>query len=62
MSLNRFRGWTEKELCQRAKGDKEKVALARRSHTETTMTPRWIPQRLQMDNWTNVSNLLHEPA
>ena len=42
------------------KGDKEKVALARRLRAETTMTLRWIADRLQMGSWTYVSNLLHE--
>ncbi len=53
-------GWTEKELSKRAKGDKEKVALARRLRAETTMTLRWIASRLHMGSWTYVSNLLHE--
>ena len=53
-------GWTEKELSRRAKGDKEKVALARQLRAETTMTLRWIADRLQMGSWTYVSNLLHE--
>jgi hypothetical protein len=53
-------GWTEKELSRRAKGDKEKVALARRLRAETTMTLRWIASRLHMGTWTYVSNLLHE--
>jgi REP element-mobilizing transposase RayT len=51
-------GWTEKELSQRRKGDKGKVELARRLRTETTMTLRWIADRLQMGSWTYVSNLL----
>jgi putative transposase len=53
-------GWTEKELSRRTKGDKGKVALARRLRAETTMTLRWIADRLQMGSWTYVSNLLHE--
>jgi hypothetical protein len=35
------------------------VELARRLRTETTMTLRWIAERLQMGSWTYVSNLLH---
>ena len=53
-------GWTEKELSQRAKGDKTKVALARRLRAETTMTLRWIARRLEMGSWTYVANLLPE--
>ena len=53
-------GWTEKELSQRRQGDKKKVKLARRLRTETTMTLRWIGDRLRMGSWTYVSNLLRE--
>ncbi len=53
-------GWTEKDLSHRRKGDKAKVKLARRLRRETTMTLRWIADRLQMGSWTYVSNLLRE--
>ncbi len=53
-------GWKEKELASRAKGDRNKVKLARRLRTETTMSLKWIAQRLEMGVWTYVSNLLHE--
>ena len=53
-------GWTEKDLSQHRKGDKGKVKLARRLRGETTMTLRWIADRLQMGSWTYVSNLLRE--
>jgi len=53
-------GWNQAELSQRAKGDRGKVALARRLRAETTMTLAWIARRLQMGSWTYVSNLLHE--
>ena len=52
------RGWKERELPERRKGDKQKVKMARRLRTETTMTLKWIAQRLSMGSWTNVSNLL----
>ncbi len=52
------RGWRESELANRGKGDKEKVAIAARLRRETTMTLKWLAQRLAMGNWTNVSNLL----
>ena len=35
-------GWTERELCGRAQGDRGKVKLARQLRAETTMTLRWI--------------------
>lgn len=53
-------GWKEKELPLLAKGDKSKVALARRLRQETAMSLKWIAQRLHMGSWTYVSNLLHE--
>jgi len=53
-------GWTEKELSGRAKGDQGKVKLARQLRAETTMTLRWIANRLHMGSWTYVSNLLRE--
>ena len=53
-------GWTEKQLSTRRKGDKGKVNLARRLRGETTMTLRWIADRLRMGSWTYVANLLRE--
>lgn len=53
-------GWQEKDLGSRPKGDQCKVTLARRLRAETTMTLKWIAQRLEMGSWTYVSNLLHE--
>ena len=52
--------WTEKELAQRPKGDKQKVETARMLRQQTTMTLKWIAQRLHMGSWTYVSNLLHQ--
>jgi putative transposase len=52
-------GWHENELQTRRKGDKDKVMLARRLRQETTMSLKWIAQRLQMGSWTYVSNLLN---
>ena len=52
------RGWAETELQERAKGDKHKVAIARRLRQETTMTLRWIAGRLAMGGGNNVFNLL----
>jgi ATPase subunit of ABC transporter with duplicated ATPase domains len=53
-------GWKEEDLPELSKGDKGKVALARRLRQETTMSLKWIAGRLRMGSWTYVSNLLHE--
>ncbi|MSU37149.1 MAG: transposase [Pedosphaera sp.] len=50
--------WKESELPKVTKGDKRKVAIAARLRRETTMTLKWIADRLAMGSWTNVSNLL----
>ena len=36
------------------------VLLARRLRQETTMSLKWIAERLQMGSWTYVSNLLRQ--
>ncbi len=54
-------GWAEDELGGRRKGHRAKVMLARRLRQETTMSLKWIAQRLQMGSWTYVSNLSNEP-
>jgi putative transposase len=51
-------GWAESELARRRKGDRHKVALARRLRAETTMSLAWIAERLQMGSWSYVSILL----
>jgi REP element-mobilizing transposase RayT len=51
-------GWREEDLAQRRKGEAGKVRIARRLRQETTMTLKWIAERLQMGVWTHVSNLL----
>jgi hypothetical protein len=54
-------GWDEDQLRARRKGHRSKVRLPRRLRQETTMSLKWIAQRLQMGTWTYVSNLLNEP-
>jgi REP element-mobilizing transposase RayT len=56
----RRRGWKKQDLRGLPKGEKRKVALARRLRQETTMTLKWIARRLHMGSWTYVSNLLRE--
>jgi hypothetical protein len=53
-------GWEEDDLGARRKGHRAKAMLARRLRQETTMSLKWIAQRLQMGSWTCVSNLLNE--
>jgi len=49
-------GWTEEELKNRRKGDKQKVAVAQRLREEKPMTWRWIAQRLWMGAGGSVAN------
>jgi hypothetical protein len=53
-------GWPEDELQGRPKGHSGKVMMARRVGPETTLSLKWIAQRLQIGTWTYVSNLLKE--
>jgi hypothetical protein len=50
--------WTEKDLEERRKGDVQKVRMARRLRRETTVTWKWIAERLRMGTWTHVANRL----
>ena len=52
-------GWKEGELEGRAKGDREKVKLAARLRAETTVTMKWIAERLRMGTWTYLNHLLY---
>jgi hypothetical protein len=52
-------GWTARELCCRRKGDQNKVRIARRLRTETTMTLSWIAARLGMGSASMVNHCLH---
>ncbi len=52
--------WDERQLTERRKGDKDKIALARRLRAETTMTLAWIARNLHMGSWSHVSNLLRK--
>ena len=53
-------GWTEQDLRRRPKGDAVKVAVAVRLREETTMTLKWISDRLQMGAWTHLNKRLYE--
>ena len=51
-------GWGEAELTNRRKGDAGKVAAARRLRRESTMTLKWIAQRLRMGSASMVTHAL----
>ena len=50
-------GWREEEMLGQRKGSLAKLELARRLRKETTMSLKWIAQRLRVGSWTYVSNL-----
>jgi hypothetical protein len=52
-------GWAEADLERNRKGDRRKVRIARRLRQETTMTLKWIADRLRMGTWTHVANRLY---
>ncbi|HEU0038288.1 MAG TPA: hypothetical protein VFR76_03345 [Verrucomicrobiae bacterium] len=52
-------GWKEGDLEQHRKGNQRKVKIARRLRRETTMTMKWIADRLKMGTWTHVTNRLY---
>jgi hypothetical protein len=54
------RQWTAADLAKRRKGDGQKIELARRLRQETTMTLRWIAQRLNMGTAGSLANLLRD--
>jgi hypothetical protein len=56
--LNRL-GWKEADLVARLKGDGEKLKLALRLRKDTTVTLKWIAERLRMGTWTHLNHLLY---
>jgi REP element-mobilizing transposase RayT len=53
-------GWTEKDLILRPKGEDGKIQLARRVRAETSVTWKWIAQRLNMGTWSYVASRLNQ--
>ena len=53
-------GWSAKDLGRRAKGDAGKVEIAWRLRAETTMTLKWIAERLAMGSWKHLNGRLYE--
>jgi REP element-mobilizing transposase RayT len=51
-------GWRRKDLRLRRKSDPKKVLVARQLRSQTSVSLRWIADRLEMGTWTHVSNLL----
>jgi hypothetical protein len=49
-------GWTDKELKERRKGDRQKARLAAQLRKETTMNWAWITTRLAMGHWRTAAN------
>jgi hypothetical protein len=52
-------GWKEADLVRYRKGDVRKVKIAWRLRQETTMTYKWMADRLKMGTWTHVTNRLY---
>lgn len=55
---NYYRQMAEWHLAERPKGDPEKLDIAWRLRQETTMSLKWIAQKMRMGSWTYLSNLL----
>jgi hypothetical protein len=51
--------WREEDSVRRGKGDEEKIKLAARLRTETTVTINWIAARLHMGTWTYLNHRLY---
>jgi hypothetical protein len=60
------RDWTKlagrtRIYSDNVKGDPWKVRMAARLRRETTMTLKWIAERLCMDSWKHLNGRLDEP-
>jgi len=53
------KGWSEKQLQERRKGDPFKVRLAKRLRAQTTVTLKWIAQRLHVGTRGHLTHLLY---
>ena len=52
--------WTEADLGLRPKSDAIKIRLAAQLRSQTTMSLKWIAQRLHMGAWTHLNKRLYE--
>jgi putative transposase len=59
VGLKRLR-WGEEQLRLRRKSDPKKIALAKELRNRTSVSLKWIAERLQMGSWSHVSNLLRK--
>ena len=48
-------GWAEEELAKRRKGDKEKVRMAAKLRSRTTVSWKWIAEKLRMGHWRSAA-------
>jgi len=55
-------GWDSLQLQHRRKGDQNKIALARRLRTETTMSWTWIAKRLHMGAAAYAANCVRKAS
>jgi len=53
-------GWTVDQLHRRPKSDPYKLAIALRLRSETTMSLKWISQRLECGTWMHLTRRLYE--
>ena len=53
-------GWKEDELKRQRKGHRRKVQMARRTRAETTMSLKWIAERLAMGSASMVTHCLRQ--
>jgi REP element-mobilizing transposase RayT len=53
-------GWKEDELKRQCKGHRRKVQMARRLRAETTMSLKWIAERLAMGSASMVTHCLRQ--
>ncbi len=52
--------WTEEDLRVRRKSDPGKIKLAAHLRQETTMTLKWIAERLQVGAWTHLNKRFYQ--
>jgi putative transposase len=57
-------GWSEQELVKHRKGDKAKLKMAAKLRTHTTISWKWIAEKLHMGHWRSAANAvrLHLPT
>ncbi len=53
-------GWTMTDLPLRRKSDPGKLQMASRIRVETTLSVKWIAQRLHMGSWKSATTRLHD--